>query len=91
MFDHYIIVSPSLWWNKESLLAVKQVMAKEKISVYIAVGKEGKQMEVDAARLNTMLKVKPNNFRVTFQQFPKQDHGNILHKAVNDAFEKFNQ
>jgi predicted alpha/beta superfamily hydrolase len=41
LFDNYIIVSPSLWWDNESLLKVEPKSYSAKKSIYIAVGKEG--------------------------------------------------
>lgn len=58
LFNQYIIISPSLWWNNGSLLnqdsKIKESTFKQQTSVYIAVGKEGltpteipRVMEVD--------------------------------------------
>lgn len=96
LFTKYIIVSPSLWWNKESLLSVNPKVlnpgSNQPISIYIAVGKEGKIMETDTRKLVTMLtKNHLKNLSVNFEYFSKENHGNILHKAVYDAFEKLNQ
>ena len=44
LFDHYIIISPSLWWDDGSLLRESLKLPSEpnqKISIYIGVGKEG--------------------------------------------------
>lgn len=92
LFTNYIIVSPSLWWNDESLLATEPKMLKPGInqSVYIAVGKEGKVMEEDAGKLSELLKKKEEkNLQVHFQYFPDENHATILHWAVYRAFEKF--
>lgn len=89
MFNRYIIVSPSLWWGNGALL----VSAAEKIKawpahahpaeVYIAVGKEGDQMEKDAAKLARVLKAaKIPGMKVDFETFPKETHATILHNAV---------
>lgn len=59
LFDNYMIVSPSLWWDNESLLTkAPELLATQsaiKASVYICVGSEGKQMEQDANRLLSTL------------------------------------
>ena len=71
LFDNYIIVSPSLWWDNESLLAIAPgLLAKQpnkKTKVYISVGREGKQMEDDAKRLSEILqKAEKSNLQINF-------------------------
>lgn len=86
LFDHYIIVSPSLWWDDESLLTQKPKKYISKKTIYIAVGKEGEVMERTARELAELLPKKGTE--VFFDYFGEQDHGNILHLAVYNAFEK---
>lgn len=89
LFDNYIIVSPSLWWNNESLLKVKQKKHQTSKSIYIAVGKEGKVMERTAKELYDKLNMQQKeNDKLFYKFFKKQNHGNILHLAVYDAFER---
>jgi predicted alpha/beta superfamily hydrolase len=89
LFDHYIIVSPSLWWDNESLLQKKLPAAAGTRSVYIGAGKEGPIMERDAQNLHGKLKqLNPQNPKLFYQYFEDQDHGDALHLAVYDAFEK---
>lgn len=95
LFTNYIIVSPSLWWDHESLLlrppAVLEPGFHTPVSVFIAVGKEGKTMEGDARELVKILKQnQTKNLRVNFEYFDKEDHASILHHAVYNAFEKMN-
>jgi predicted alpha/beta superfamily hydrolase len=94
LFTNYIIVSPSLWWNAESLLSIPPVVLQsgftQSTRVYIAVGKEGKIMEGDAKKLVDTLKKKDNkNLQVYFRYFPDEDHATILHWAVYRAFQSF--
>ena len=89
LFDNYIIVSPSLWWDNESLLKVEPKSYSAKKSIYIAVGKEGDVMERTAKALYEKINGrKKNNTSVYFSFFEKQNHGDALHLAVYDAFEK---
>jgi predicted alpha/beta superfamily hydrolase len=98
LFDKYVIISPSLWWDNGSLLQEKTKESIEKqatnTSVYIAVGKEGltpgkspRVMEVDANLLADQLKSmeheKPD---VYFDYLPGEDHATITHQAVFNAF-----
>lgn len=89
LFDNYIIVSPSLWWDDESLLSLNPVNYSSKKSVYIAVGREGEIMERTAKELYEKLKyLKPADTNLYFKFLERQDHGDALHLAVYDAFEK---
>jgi predicted alpha/beta superfamily hydrolase len=89
LFDNYIIVSPSLWWDNESLLTVEPKSYSAKKSIYIAVGKEGDVMERTAKALYDKINGrKKNTTSVYFSFFEKQNHGDALHLAVYDAFEK---
>lgn len=94
LFDRYVIISPSLWWNNGALLQEKMMKSAGKQAVYIAVGKEGltpgtaaRVMEVDANLLADQLKnAKQKNLEVYFDYLPAEDHGTILHQAVSNAF-----
>lgn len=91
LFTRYIIVSPSLWWNNESLLKIKPLIDKNNSSIInIAVGNEGKIMENDARNLEQILKENRKNSVVHFEYFPHENHATILHRAVYKAFEYFN-
>jgi predicted alpha/beta superfamily hydrolase len=97
LFQKYIIVSPSLWWNDGSLLTDSLSSATKMAgptSVYIGVGKEGvwpgkhpHVMEVDANLLTDKLQaIKNNNLRVFFEYLPNEDHATIAHQAIFNAF-----
>ncbi len=89
LFDNYIIVSPSLWWDNESLLGRQLAEQTSGKSVYIAVGKEGEVMERTARELFEKLKpTHQENAGLYFQFFEKQNHGDALHLSVYDGFEK---
>ncbi|MEJ8842410.1 alpha/beta hydrolase-fold protein [Lacibacter sp. H375] len=91
LFSQYVIVSPSLWWDNESLLKAKVEPFKKKIGIYIAVGKEGKLMEEDAKALSDLLKTKLTNGTIQFEYISNKEHGNIFHQAVANAFEFFGE
>lgn len=89
LFDNYVIVSPSLWWNDESLLKLEGSSYISKKSIYISVGKEGKVMERTAKEL--FEKLNTNKLKTTqlyFEFFENQNHGDALHLSVYSAFEK---
>ncbi|WP_369993881.1 alpha/beta hydrolase [Winogradskyella sp.] len=89
LFDNYIIVSPSLWWDDQSLLKIEPKAYNSEKQVYVAVGKEGEIMERDAKSLYQNLEAnKKEHTKVYFQFLEAQDHGDALHLAVYGAFEK---
>ncbi len=89
LFDNYIIISPSLWWDDESLLKYTPVLYQSEKSIYVAVGKEGKVMERVAKELYEKLTIlKKENTKLYFEFFEKQNHGDALHLSVYSAFEK---
>ncbi len=101
LFNQYIIVSPSLWWDNGTLLSQQPVIQEKNIqrpaTVYIGVGKEGltptaipRVMEVDANLLKEKLSaLKQQHLRVMFDYLPAENHGTILHQAVANAFKMF--
>lgn len=97
LFNKYIIISPSLWWNNGSLLEtngeVFQKTFNQKTDIYIGVGKEGltpapvpRVMEVDANLLADKLKKSESkSLTVYFDYLPQEDHATITHQAVFNA------
>jgi len=97
LFDKYIIISPSLWWNDGSLLAEKSFRRisgyNRQTDIYIGVGKEGVAptltphvMEVDANILVDQLrKTKNEKLKIIFDYLPGENHATITHQAVFNA------
>lgn len=86
LFSKYIIMSPSLWWDNESLLRIQPAQPRPGTKVYIAVGKEGKMMENDARKLAKLLQKSRKFSSLLFEFLPEENHGTILHPAVARAF-----
>lgn len=98
LFNKYVIISPSLWWNDGELLKRKNIALEEhfnqKIDIYIGVGKEGLSpffdnhvMEVDANVLYDKIKTSKNPATdVFFDYLPEEDHATVTHPAVFNAF-----
>lgn len=88
MFQRYMIISPSLWWDDQSLLKVPLQTELRTKEIFIAVGNEGEEM-IDAARaLHSLLGASANApARLYFSYFPEHDHGDILHQAIYQGFQ----
>lgn len=88
LFNNYVIVSPSLWWDDERLLDKLPQPFISNTSVYIAVGKEGEVMERTANELfDKVNQKKTENTVVYFEFLEDKTHGDALHIAVYNAFE----
>lgn len=91
LFSHYFIVSPSLWWNNESLLDESKSLLQNQPDtaryVYVSVGSEGRMMESAAEKLvKTLKKSGKKNLVVDFMPLPKENHATILHNSMYEAF-----
>ena len=87
LFNQYVIVSPSLWWDKESLLVTKRQPLTSSTKVFVAVGKEGKVMESDAKSLFELLKKDQSNLlNALYHYLPDENHATIYHQALYEAF-----
>ena len=88
LFTNYIIVSPSLWWDDESLLKFTPKPYTDEKSIYIAVGEEGPLMKRVANELYQKLKLnQADNTKLNFKFLKEQDHGDALHLGAYHAFE----
>lgn len=90
LFSHYLIVSPSLWWDDESLL--KKIESKEfkhtipdSTYVYVSVGnKEPKIMLSGAKRLYKV--IRPiKGIKCDYKLMKDEDHATILHNSIYQA------
>jgi hypothetical protein len=89
LFTDYLIVSPSLWWNGQSLLNKDSLSLKSDRNIFISVGNEGKVMVRDAKRLYKLLKTSsPNNTSIYFSFHDDCDHNDVLHEAIYEALKK---
>ncbi|HEX2605875.1 MAG TPA: alpha/beta hydrolase-fold protein [Flavisolibacter sp.] len=98
LFDKYIIVSPSLWWDNGSLLKATPVITSETVlpptGIYIGMEQAGltpgetpHAMEVDVHLLVEKLRLLKNkNLTIAFDYLPEETHATIGHQAVFNAF-----
>ncbi|MBV6404485.1 MAG: alpha/beta hydrolase [Flavobacteriales bacterium] len=88
LFDRYVIVSPSMWWDNGSLLQADPAFLRDTVqapeAVFVAVGEEGAEM-VDGARRLAALVGRSPKVRVECRELKGHDHGTILHQAVLDG------
>ena len=93
LFTHYLIVSPSLWWDDESLLKKAKPLLERWTSVpkfvYVSVGNDEEAiMKKDAAALVTLLRSKAGkNMRLEFSEMIDENHATILHNSIYKALQ----
>ncbi len=89
LFQNYIVISPSLWWDDEMILKKAFDKSLAGKSIYIGVGNEGPLMiRVAQSLFNKLTIEKSKEAKLYYNYFAKQNHGDALHLAVYDAFEK---
>jgi predicted alpha/beta superfamily hydrolase len=96
LFNKYVIISPSLWWDNGSMLNLNLVQTNfnQQTDIYIGVGKEGltpteipRVMEVDANLLNAKIKaINSRDLKVFFDYLPQENHATIMHQALSNSF-----
>lgn len=94
MFNNYFIISPSLWWDDESLLKqAPQLLSKSpdtKKFVYVSVGKgEHPVMVKDAeAWYDVLKKANKKNWTIEYKMMETDNHATILHRSLYEGLVK---
>ncbi|MGI9651740.1 alpha/beta hydrolase [Chryseobacterium sp. RLHN22] len=94
MFNNYFIISPSLWWDDESLLKqAPQLLTKipdTKKFIYVSVGKgEHPVMVKDAEDLYDVLKkANKKNWTLEYKMMETDNHATILHRSLYEGLVK---
>lgn len=94
MFNNYFIISPSLWWDDESLLKqAPQLLAKIKDTkkfIYVSVGKgEHPVMVKDAEHFFDVLKkANKRNWTLEYKMMETDNHATILHRSLYEGLVK---
>lgn len=94
LFTNYLIVSPSLWWDNDSLINNAKAMLSNQSSaieyVYIAVGAdEDKRMISHAKKLSELIqKDKRRKIRTDYIKMEGENHATILHNSIYKALSK---
>lgn len=90
LFTHFLITSPSLWWDNQSLLKDAKTLLSQhdyhNTFIYLAVGEqEHKVMVKDAQTLEKLL-TERKDLKIHFVLFPEENHATILHNSIYKAF-----
>ena len=90
MFDAYVAIDPSLWWNHDALAkgfpALLQAHPDLQAQLFLAHGSEPSISDV-AGRLPEALKTSaPSGLRWHYLTLPEETHASVFHPAALQAF-----
>ncbi|MBD0320195.1 MAG: alpha/beta hydrolase [Gemmatimonadetes bacterium] len=88
LFDHYVALDPSLWWNNEELVkrAGERLRAAPRASLYLATSDEPGIL-APTERLVAALRANPSaGLRWHYEPMPEEKHSTIYHPAALRAF-----
>ncbi|MBV7533106.1 alpha/beta hydrolase [Chitinophaga sp. sic0106] len=87
LFSTYIIISPSLWWDDESLLNTPVTASHTRVYIGAPNKAEDKRMYEDAVKLYDHIK-STKNIKAVFDYLPEELHSTVIHQAVYNAFKQ---
>ena len=87
LFDSYISISPSMWWDQQNLVEKASAFLDSKPNLdgffYMTMGNEGGAMLGGAMKLAALFEEKaPENFGWDFKQMEEETHGSIPHRST---------
>ena len=90
LFDTYIAIDPSLWWNNEKLVkgAAKQLRARPKLekTLYLASSDEKVIAAVTQQFAGVLTTNAPSTIRWHYERMPDEKHSTIYQPAALKAF-----
>jgi predicted alpha/beta superfamily hydrolase len=90
LFDIYVAIDPSLWWNDRKLLAgaAERLRAQPKLekALYLASSDEKELAEVTQRFAEVLGKNAPAGVHWHYESLPDEKHGTIYHPAALKAF-----
>jgi len=84
LFNSYIALDPSLWWNRGQ--ALQQAAAAEKavsapVQVFLASSGQP-ELNASTAQMAELLKQRPSSSRVVYRHLPETTHATVYHPAA---------
>jgi predicted alpha/beta superfamily hydrolase len=90
LFDTYIAVDPSLWWNDQKLVAGAGERLRSrpglKKSLYLESSGEERMPELAGRLVAALEKDAPKGVRWQHAKLPEEGHGTVFHPAAMKAF-----
>lgn len=88
LFNSYIALDPSLWWNRGAMLAgvVKQLPAVTRAQPHVFLASSGQpELAASAARLAALLQHASPSPLVKYLPLPEETHATLYHPAAMQA------
>ncbi len=94
LFDDYMLIGPSLWWNNGKLGADAEAWVKAhpdlQKRIFIASASDEGMMKKQVGQVvKAFQKYGKPSFQIWYEYFPNETHGTLLHRAVYKGFECF--
>lgn len=90
LFDTYIAIDPSLWWNDQKLVnaAAERLHSRPDLekSLYFVSSEEKENAEIMQRFAETLSKNAPSRTRWHYERMPEEKHSTIFHPAALRAF-----
>ncbi|MBX7152237.1 hypothetical protein K1X84_11380 [bacterium] len=90
LFNAYIAISPSLWWNGMRVIRESEVFLNNGQtipSLYVTIGDEREDMVRSNESLHKALQNHRSHFQWKYTVMANEDHGSIAHRSVYDGLE----
>ncbi len=93
LFDAHISISPSLWWDDQSLVERVENLLESRDEIdtyyYMTMGNEGGSMLGGAMKIAALFEEHaPEHFDWHFEPMEKETHGSVPHRSTYDGLEK---
>jgi predicted alpha/beta superfamily hydrolase len=90
LFDTYIAIDPSLWWNNQKLVADSaerlRTRKKRDMTLYLASSDEKEVIAVTQRFADILARNAPPSLRWHYEKMPEETHSTIYHPAALKAF-----
>jgi predicted alpha/beta superfamily hydrolase len=91
LFNNYILISPSLWWNKNELLKNKNsfidLKKNEELKLFLSYGADENNLIIRSVKkfdaLITETLINPENY--ILRQYENCDHNSVVTRAIYDG------
>ena len=95
LFDDYMLIGPSLWWNNGALAAGAEAWMKAHPGlhkrIFIALASNEGMMKKQVGQVvRAFQKHGKPSLQCWYEYFPKETHATLLHRAVYTGFEVLN-
>jgi uncharacterized protein len=90
LFDQYIAISPSLWWNNHGLVRSAQSLIVNSIGhpmrVFLSHGNETDIVPYAAELAQTLKEHAPSSLQLVFAPHPEEQHHTVFRAVKHEAF-----